>query len=176
MQCPFYSRVADEDEKGRFSEIGNFFFWQLGKPKKKPKSERGVATPCSLRTTPSLTDLLVSTSGAESDTFLNQPRPPPTRLTSGGCFFGARLDSPQLRPRALRHGRVSDDPASQDDRLLGREGEHDCSGTETNDWGHHEETSLRTEAVQQGWNGENPYDQIYLTFVQCNHWFMLSTA
>lgn len=82
MQCPFYSRVADEDEKGRFSEIGNFFFWQLGKPKKKPKSERGVATPCSLRTTPSLTDLLVSTSGAESDTFLNQPRPPPTtRLT-----------------------------------------------------------------------------------------------
>ena len=53
-------------------------------------------------------------------------------------------------PRALRHGRVSDDPAPQDDRLLGREGEHDRSGTEKNDRGHHEETALRTEAVQQG--------------------------
>ena len=37
------------------------------------------------------------------------------------------------RDLKLEDGRVLDDPASQDDRLLGRQGEHKCSGAETND-------------------------------------------
>ena len=53
------------------------------------------------------------------------------------------------RDLKLEDGRVFDDPASQDDRLLGRQGEHKCFGAETNDWGYNKKTSHRTETVQQ---------------------------
>jgi len=54
----------------------------------------------------------------------------------------------------IEDGRVSDDPASQDDYLLGRKGEHDGDGTEADDWRHHKEIADRPSPLQQGWCGE----------------------